>query len=115
MVFLLLCSPAYARAPTTPLVAPLTSKEDMVRYATQQALAARILPSTVLRVISCESNWVPTAVGDHGHSHGLVQIYDTAHPEVSREMADDPYFAIDFLVRNLHEGNGRIWTCYRRL
>ncbi len=104
--------PTHAYAPIRPPEPPLTDKEDYIAYATKQALAAKVLPSTVVAVIQCESNFVPDAIGDHGHSHGLVQIYDTAHPDISLEQANDPKFAINYLIQELKEGNGGIWTCW---
>lgn len=112
---MLFALPTHAHAPILPPEPPLTGKGDYIAYATQQALVAKIEPSVVLSVIACESNWVPTAVGDHGHSHGLVQIYDTAHPQVSVEQAEDPKYAINFLVNELKAGNGHLWTCWRRI
>lgn len=100
-------------APTQPPQAPKGTKEELVAYATSEAVAARIEPYTVLAVIECESSWDTHAIGDHGTSFGLAQIHLPAHPEVSRETAEDPHFAIDFLVRNLKEGNGRMWSCYQ--
>lgn len=48
-------------------------------------------------------------------SFGLVQLHLTAHPEISYEQATDPDFAIDFLARNLKEGNYWMWTnCSKR-
>ena len=106
-------SPALAHAPVVerPL---LETKEQMVAYATTKALEARISPATVLAVIQCESTWVPTARGDGGHSRGLVQIHDQYH-DIPDELADDPQFAIGFLVDALADGKGDMWTCYRNL
>lgn len=96
-----------------PITRELSSKEEMVAYATEQALKAQVSPSAVLYVISCESGWNPTAVGDGGSSHGLVQIHEPSHPDISRETAQDPRWAINYLVSELKQGNGRQWTCYR--
>lgn len=114
LVSFLLALPVTASAPITPDEPPLSSKQ-MVAFATQQAVEAHISPSTVLSVISCESSWDIHAVGDHGTSFGLVQIHLPAHPDVTREMAEDPEFAISFLVRNLAEGNGDMWSCFKML
>ena len=100
--FLFCAIPVSATAPIEP---PLSTKEDMVDYATQQALNAQISPSVVLAVISCESQWNPVAIGDHGQSHGLVQIHSPSHRDISIEQANDPKFAIGYLVSNLRDGN----------
>ena len=87
----------------------------MQEYATHKALEASISPATVLSVIECESTWNPSARGDGGHSRGLAQIHDQYHPDVTDEMADDPRFAIDFLVSAVRNGDGSMWTCFRNL
>ena len=109
---LVLAAPVKAQAPILPI---LSSVEEMKGYATERAKEAGVSPVTVLAVISCESQWIPTAVGDYGHSIGLAQINLPSHTSVSREMAEDPRYAINFLVNNLKDGNGNMWTCYRML
>lgn len=64
-------------------------------------------------VINCESQYNPKALGDSGHSRGLVQIHNTYHA-VPDEDAYDPAFAIRFLAQHLKEGNGHLWTCWRK-
>lgn len=72
--------------------------------------------STVMHaVIKCESTYNPNAVGDGGHSRGLVQIYDDFHPTITHEQAFDPEFAVTFLAKNLAQGNGHLWSCYKIL
>ena len=70
---------------------------------------------TIRAVINCESGFDEDAVGDHGKSFGLVQIHLPAHPSITKEMANDREFAVEFLAKNLSTGNGKIWTCYRIL
>lgn len=64
-------------------------------------------------VIGCESHFNPNAVGDHGLSRGLVQIYGPAWPEITDQEALDPEFSTRFLAEKLSEGQGNLWTCYR--
>jgi murein DD-endopeptidase MepM/ murein hydrolase activator NlpD len=45
--------------------------------------------------------WDPHIPGDGGQSHGLAQIYQPAHPDVSLAQATDPGFSIDFIAKNL--------------
>lgn len=88
-----------------------TVDELIVRYSALYGVSA----STMRAVIKCESNFNPNAVGDGGHSRGLVQIHDQYWPEVTDEMAFDPEFAVEFLAKNLAIHNGKIWTCWRNL
>lgn len=116
-MFLFLSIPYVSAAPTQPLAAPTGTKEELIAYATKEAVEANIVPSVAIAVIDCETGgtWNPEIVGDHGTSFGLAQIHLPAHPDISRETAENPYFAIDFLVRNLKEGKGNMWSCYRNL
>lgn len=114
----------YAVAPTvTP--APTTTPPAIIRQdppKTQRAIINEIVlknaekygvsANTLHAVISCESGYKTTAIGDHGNSYGLVQIYLRFHPEVSKEEAFDPEFAIAFLAKNIAAGRGYWWTCY---
>lgn len=81
----------------------------------QEAQEAKIDPTEVYKIIQCESGWNVDAIGDHGTSYGLVQIHLPAHPEITVEEAEDPRFAVDFLVSNLKSGNGHLWSCYNEL
>jgi hypothetical protein len=69
---------------------------------------------TMASVINCESQYNTTALGDGGKSRGLVQIHSGYHA-VSDEDAYNPAFAIRFLAEHLKEGDGHLWTCYRKL
>ncbi len=79
-------------------------------------------------IISCESSWVVNAQSKHVYtkdrpregvkkgqreqSFGLVMIHLPAHPNITKEQAINPEFAIDFLAKNLSLGKGSMWTCY---
>lgn len=70
---------------------------------------------TMHRVIQCESRYNPKAVGDYGHSFGLVQIHLPSHPDISKAQAFDPEFATDYLAKSLSRGQGKMWTCFRMI
>jgi len=86
-------------------------EESIKKYSTKYGVSEDI----VNWVVKCESGYIFNAVGDYGQSHGLVQIHLPSHPQVSKEQAYDTDFALEFLTRNLKEGNGRMWTCYRNI
>ena len=68
------------------------------------------------RVIQCESRYNPNAHNSVGeNSWGLVQINLNAHPDITKEQAIDTNFAINYLVKNISEGNGKMWTCYQKV
>lgn len=93
----------------------LNTKGGIELYINYKATEQGVSPAVVKKVIACESEYNPNALGDSGHSRGLVQIHDKYHPEVSDEEAYDPAFAVGFLVQKLKEGQGKQWTCYRAL
>lgn len=83
--------------------------------ADERADYYKVSRSVVRAVIACESTWNIKAVGDSGKSHGLVQIHQPSHPEITLEMAQNPYFATNYLASEISKGNGDQWTCYRKL
>ena len=71
---------------------------------------------TLHKVINCESKYNPLAHNSVGeNSWGLVQINLNAHKTITVEQATDRNFAIDFLAKNIKNGKGSMWTCYRKL
>jgi len=91
------------------------TKENLVDLATTVAEEHHLNTDRFLKVIRCESNWIPTAKGDDGNSRGLVQISSIYHPEVSDEEADDPKYALEFMAKEWDRGHQRQWSCYRLL
>lgn len=91
----------------------------------------KVNAQTMLAVIGCESQYqidiqshhtyhegnVPKgySVGDREQSFGLVQIHLPVHPNITKEQAIDPEFAVDFLAKNLSAGRGGMWSCYKTL
>lgn len=94
-------------------VAPLQTFEEMHDYAVARSEMEGVDPDIITSVIACESSWNPSARGDQGHSRGLVQIHEGYHPEISDEQADDPRFAINYLVEKIANNQGELWTCFR--
>lgn len=88
---------------------------DLHTLASTTAEAYGINPVTFAKVVSCESNWDPDAVGDQGTSFGLVQIHLPAHPDISESEADDPDFALSFMAREWLAGDQDAWSCYREI
>jgi len=103
-------------ATTTPALIELqqstTTLQDKVAYYAQKH---SISQNTLLQVVMCESSGNPNAIGDNGHSFGLVQIFLDYHPTITKENALDPDFALNFLADNISKGKGSLWTCFRNL
>lgn len=80
-------------------------------YADKHNVSASVMN----KVVNCESGYNPNAIGDGGKSFGLSQIYNPAHPTITKEQALDPEFALNFMGENIKKGRGPMWTCYRKL
>ncbi len=100
------------KVPASPKVKTARTINEIIDDTAKQF---NVSPTVMHAVIKCESTYNPRAIGDGGHSRGLVQIYDSFHPTVTHAQAFDPEFAITFLAKNLAQGKGHLWTCYRQL
>ncbi len=69
-----------------------------------ESLVAGVDPAIVTSIIQKESRFKHKALNpnDKGcRSRGLVQIRDCNHPTVTDEMAYNPIFAVNFLIKNI--------------
>ena len=72
----------------------------------------KILP----KMINCESQFKRYALGDGKYkSRGIAQISHYYHKGISDEQAYDPVWAIEWTIDQIQNGNGKLWTCYRKL
>ena len=78
--------------------------------AIEYGLNERIFRQT----LECESNLDPMAIGDSGTSVGIAQIHLPAHPDVSKEEALDPEFAIRWAAKHFAQGHAYWWTCWKQ-
>lgn len=88
------------------------TKEKIIQELETQAQKYGVSSDVMKTVVNCESQYNRYALGDGGKSRGLVQIHSGYH-DVSDEDAYDPAFALEFLAKNLAQGNGKLWTCHR--
>lgn len=71
-----------------------------------------------IEIARCESGLNPEAVNIHDSekgSWGLVQINLSAHPEITREMALNKYYASWFLISEIKAGRMWKWSCAKSL
>lgn len=104
-------TPAMADAIAPVAYSTSTAEVIIEAYAAHYGIPARPLVDTLL----CESDFNPDAVGDHGTSFGVAQIHLPAHPEITKEEALDPFFAIDYAASEFASGHASQWTCYKHL
>jgi len=82
---------------------------EAFRVATEHELDAELF----VAVVKCESSFVKDAVGDGGHSIGVVQIHEPSHPQISREQAENPEFALTWMAEQWSAGRAGMWSCLR--
>ena len=73
----------------------------LVAVADAAASKYGIDPRLLYALAQVESGWNTKSVGDRGHSHGIMQIYNTAHPNVTQAQAEDPKFAFEWAAANI--------------
>lgn len=86
---------------------------DLKTLATAAALAHNLNVDRFLSVIGCESHWHYNAVSKT-NDYGLVQVHLKSHPDITREQAEDPYFALNWAAEQWQAGNAKAWTCFRK-
>lgn len=91
------------------------SKEELQAMAMADATAYHLSIPHFLATIGCESHWDSQAIGDHGQSYGIVQIYLPAHKDITGAEALDPIFALNWAAEEWSEGRAYEWTCEREL
>lgn len=99
---------------------PLKTKSDMEEYLRVYALEKGVSYKAAHYTIECESNWdtnvqsIFVKDGKREESYGLAQINLPSHKQVTLAQAEDPEFAIKFLVDNFAAGKASLWSCWRQ-
>lgn len=101
---------------------PVEDKESIQELIKAKSAEYGVDPIIPIVIVENESRYNPKAKGDKTYvcpitgevapSHGLAQINECWHPEVTLEQAQDPEFAVTFLVKAIAEGRCSEWsTC----
>ena len=85
--------------------------EKIYFYSNKYSVPADV----IMNVVSGESGFNVCAKNPNEESYGLAQIFLTAHPEITKEQACDPDFALEFMAKNISLGRGNMWTVYHNL
>lgn len=95
--------------------------QRLERITVETAIADGVNPTIPVYVITHESQWKPTAVGDHGLAHGVAQFHKATF-DWMKKQADMPQLQyssssdqIVLLVWAIRHDEGSNWTTYRRL
>lgn len=105
-------------APTAWAKYPVPLDDELQQYIAAQCREKDVDPSIVFAVIGVESQYRADAIGDHGNSFGLMQIYRACHEDRMERLGVtdllDPYqnvtVGIDILAEILSWGNGMEWA-----
>lgn len=92
--------------------------EKVYKYADEYQVSSK----TMLKIINCENKeWdtdlqsrIKNKKGVREKSYGLSQIHLPSHPDITKEQANDPDFAIEFMAKNIKQGKASIWSCYKK-
>lgn len=110
------------KTPVTSQNAPERAKVvrgDYSEIIEKYSLKWQVSPVLTSRIIYCESGNNRYALNDtpgREYSVGLAQINILAHTNITKEQAQDPEFAINFITENISKGNApQMWyTCFRK-
>lgn len=91
---------------------PASTTEQVISY---YADVYQVSAEEMAGTLWCESKYKSNAVGDHGHSYGIAQIYLDYHKDVSKKQALNPIFSIEWMARQFSVGNKHLWSCARHL
>ncbi len=90
---------------------PKTIDEKIEYYAQSYGVKSEVMYNT----IKCESQFNSKAIGDSGHSRGLSQIHRPSHPTITDAQAFDEDFAIEFMAKEMSNGNAWMWSCWKKI
>lgn len=97
------------------------TKQEIIELIQKVARAEGVDPDLAVRVATCESGLNPYAVNKNTNGttdRGLYQWNDYWHPEITDEMAFNPYYATLHFCRAVKAGNLSWWnaskSCWRR-
>lgn len=92
------------------------TKERIDRLIEEKAKEYGTSATTLKRIVACESGYVTDIqsykILKYGRekSFGLVQIHLPDHPNITKEQAIDPAFAINYLAKHYAQGTDK-WSC----
>ncbi len=100
--------------PVTLAKEPITIAKPSIHelIATYSALYG-VSNEKLTKVLTCESNLNPRAVGDNGTSYGIAQIHLSSHKDISKEEALNPDFAIRWTAQQFALNKQNMWTCWK--
>lgn len=97
---------------------PEPKKLDVEQLIRSKATEYGVDKERALKIAKCESGLDPEiqsfhiqADGTREQSFGLWQIHLPSHPDVSHEMAIDPYLSTEWAMSKFSDEQWHMWTC----
>lgn len=92
----------------------LSIKEHVWKLLTEEGGLTFDEAIEAMAVIELESHWDVYAIGDNGLSHGLWQIHEPSHPNISRACKFDVYCSTREAIKIYKEWGGwYAWSTYK--
>lgn len=115
LLFTIYIRSVIAEAPA-PTVQEMTIPELISLFSTQYDVSY----TEMYKTIECETRFrnIQSEIVKNGvreESYGYSQIHLPSHPDISKQEALTPSFAIEFLAKEFSKGRQWQWTCARKL
>lgn len=96
------------------------TKDELIQKVYHYAKIHNNNADKIIKTINCENReWdvklqsrIINSKGEREDSWGLSQIHLPSHPTITKEQAQDPDFAINFMAQHL--GRDVTWSCYKK-
>jgi hypothetical protein len=82
-------------------------------YVEAQAKLLGVNPELAICIVTHESQFNPTRLGDDGNSRGLWQISKIYHPEVPDNVAFSEVSSTQWALNWIKQGHIRQWSTYK--
>lgn len=92
-------------------VKEITIKEHVFRLLTVEGGLTFDEAIEGMSIVNLESRWDLYAIGDNGKSHGLWQIHEPSHPQISRECKFDAYCSTRSAIE-IYKKWGNTWNAW---
>jgi len=104
-------------------IAPIVATSTVLAKIDAVSAKYGVSRDMVYKIVVCETagTFDPTIQsqiiknGIQEDSWGLAQIHLPDHPDISKQQAIDPDFALDYLASKLSEHKGFLWSCYKQM
>ena len=107
--------------PLDVVVEKVWTTEEVKQLAITKAKKYGLHKKRFLATLECENGFRAKGQSEHYYkgvredSWGVAQIHLPAHPTITREMAEDPEIALEFMAQKWSNDEASLWSCYTML